>query len=165
MAPAPVNLIGLSVLSPHFLSINMLYFLGDTVCYGNSWLQVCSLGRGEEMVESSMMAKTGAKGLFLYGRKQSPWGLVAAQGFAAALRVAGCYEMLPKEGLKDVALSWEMSAVLKLQTGHHMKERTWPVVKALNWALWDCSWLQSSCGTLGKSLNFSTSQFPLVQGG
>lgn len=42
--PAPANSTGLSVHTPHFILINvLLYFLGNTVCYGNSWLWVCSL--------------------------------------------------------------------------------------------------------------------------
>lgn len=62
---------------------------------------------------------------------------------------------LPKKGFEDVALPCEMSAALKLQTGHHMKERSWCVVKVLDWASWDWDWPQTSCVTLGKSLSFS----------
>lgn len=79
------------------------------------------------------------------------------------LATVGHLPRMPR--LKDVALPCKMSAALKLQTGHHMKERSWSVVKALDWASWDWDWLHTSCVSLGKSLWFSVSWFLLVKQG
>lgn len=62
-----------------------------------------------------------------------------------------------------MALPCETSAALQLLPGHHIKKRSWCVLKAVDWASWDWDWPQTSGVTLGKSLSFSVSGLPLAK--
>lgn len=79
------------------------------------------------------------------------------QSLHETLKVAGSHGALAKERLKDVTLPCGMSAALKLQISHHMKERSQCVVKALDWASWNWDLPQTSCVFSGKSRSFSWS--------
>lgn len=64
-----------------------------------------------------------------------------------------------------MASPWETSAALQLLPGHHMKERSWCVVEAVDLASWDWDWPQTAGVTSGKSPSFSVSGLPLARWG
>lgn len=66
---------------------------------------------------------------------------------------------VPRKGSR----MWLCLAKRQLLPGHHIKKRSWCVLKAVDWASWDWDWPQTSGVTLGKSLSFSVSGLPLAK--